>query len=260
MEEVHRWRGTAEQRARTLPSYKSGQFAYFDRQLDRPDWGAKVLDFGGNTGNLLVDSGGRIQAENYYCIDVIKEALEEGRRIAPQAHWIYYDRYNCSFNPEGVPGLPIPDLGVEFGIILAYSVFTHTTREEMHDLVAQLEARLAPGGVLAFTFIDPHWNSWPAAGQGSNLKWRLERASELNPAVDVDRLLRQGEGVDWCALVDGAELYPNSNGVWSDAAGACMTYNVYYTAQFMQQEFPEATVSPPVNQEMQHCCIIRRGD
>jgi SAM-dependent methyltransferase len=188
------------------------------------------MDFGGNTGELLMDAGCTIRPENYYCLDVLEEALEAGRKRFPKAHWIHYDRYNCSFNPEGIADLPIPDIGIQFDIILAYSVFTHTTRDEMGDLVAQLRSRLVPGGVLAFTFIDPHWKSWPATYEGDNLKWRLEKALETNPAVDVSGLLEQSSNADWCALVDGAELYVNSNGIWDNKAHqSCLSYNVYYT-------------------------------
>src|SRR5262245_54018526 len=175
MGEVYLWRGSAQQRARRSLRGKLGRFAYFDRQFNYPEWrGKKVLDFGGNEGNLLLDPGCPIRPEDYYCVDVIREALSEGRKRFPQAHWIHYNRYNCSFNPGGVKQLAIPDMGTTFHIILAYSVFTHTTREGMHDLVEQLWGRLALGGVLAFTFIDPHFVPWPEKYRGSNLRWRLE--------------------------------------------------------------------------------------
>ncbi len=258
MEEVHLWRGSAEQRAQRPLFGKSGRFSYFDRQLGSPLWGVKtVLDFGGNEGNLLADDDCTISPENYYCVDVIKEALEEGRKRFPQAHWVHYNRYNCSFNPEGVERLPVPEMGVEFDVILAYSVFTHTTREDMRELVGQLRARLAPGGVLAFTFIDPHYNSWDQTYWGNNLLWRLERVEETNPDVDIEGLLEKSYGAEWCALVDGTELYVNGNGVWRGDAQTCMTYNVFYTVEFLQREFPDAVILPPVNDEMQHCCIIR---
>jgi SAM-dependent methyltransferase len=260
MEEVHLWRGSAEQRALRSQLGSRGHFAYFDRQLDYPDWrGQAVLDFGGNVGNLLLDPGCTIRPEDYYCVDVIQEAVEEGRKRFPQAHWVHFNRYNCSFNPEGIDGLPIPDMGIEFGMILAYSVFTHTTREEMNELVNQLQARLAPGGALAFTFIDPHFSAWPGTYKGNNLKWRLDRVRETNPDVDVDGLLERSRGAEWCALVDGTELYVNGNGVWENEAQICMTYNVYYTVDFFHREFPNSAIRPPVNGEMQHCCIIRRG-
>lgn len=259
MEEVHLWRGSSEQRARRSLLGKSGRFTYFNQQLDYPDWTAKaVLDFGGNEGNLLLDHGCTIQPEKYYCIDVIREALEEGRKRFPQAHWVHYNRYNCSFNPEGIEGMPIPDMGIEFHMILAYSVFTHTTREEMHNLVEQLQALLAPGGTLAFTFIDPHFSPWPETYKGNNLRWRLQKTHATNPTFNVDGLLEKSRGAAWCALVDGSELHVNSNGTWSNEAQSCLTYSVYYTVEFLQSEFPCATIRPPVNGEMQHCCLIRR--
>lgn len=258
MEEVHLWRGTPEQRARREESVKSGQFAYFDRQLDHPEWGGKsVLDFGGSAGNILRNPDCAIRHEDYYCLDVVRDALAIGRERFPDAHWVHYDRYNCSFNPGGVRGLAVPHLGLEFDVILAYSVFTHTTRAEMNELVNQLLARLAPGGVLAFTFIDPHARSWPETYEGNNLRWRLERSRELNPSVDVDAVLEQSRGAEWCALVDGARLYVGGDGVWQDEAAACMTYNVFYTADFMRREFPRAAVRPPACGEMQHCCVLK---
>jgi len=250
IEEVHLWRGTPAERALRSQLVKSTQFAYFDEQLDRPDWGGKlVLDFGGNKGNLLRDPLCVIPHANYYCIDVIGEAIEEGRRAFPAAHWVHYDRYNRSFNPEGVRDLRVPDLGVQFDLVLAYSVFTHTTFEEMKDLVAQLEGQLAPGGTLAFTFIDPHWRS--------NLEWRLRRSDGLD-GLSVVGLLVQAAGAEWCSLVDGSELYLNSSGPWNLNTDACATYNVYYTESFLRRQFPRADVRPPVNGEMQHCAILRK--
>jgi SAM-dependent methyltransferase len=259
--EVHLWRGSPEQRALRAQVRKSGQFAYFNKQLDYPDWTRqKVLDFGGNAGNLLLNEDCTIRPENYYCVDVLREAIAEGRRKFPDAHWVHYNRYNCSFNPEGIEDLPLPEMGAEFDIILAYSVFTHTTREEMRDLVEQLRARLAPGGRLAFTFIDPHFHSWPETYEGNNLKWRLEHFHQTNPTVDVSGLLEESRGAAWCALVDGNQLFVNGNGVWENEAQRCMTYDVYHTVEFIQREFPSAMIRPPVNNEMQHCCIIRARD
>jgi len=257
--EVHLWRGSPEQRALRAQVRKTGQFAYFDTQLDRPDWeGKAVLDFGGNAGNLLLNPDCVIRPENYYCMDVLREAIDEGRERFPGAHWFHYDRYNCSFNPEGAADAPIPDAGVEFDFILAYSVFTHTTREEMHELVGQLRARLAPGGALAFTFIDPHFQSWPGTYDGNNLKWRLEHFRKTDPEVCVEDLLEQSRGAAWCALVGGGRLFVESSGVWEGEDQTCMTYDVYYTTEFMRREFPRAAIRLPAGGEMQHCCIIRR--
>ena len=243
IEEVHLWRGTPEQQALRSRLVKTTQFAYFNEQLDHPDWSSKrVLDFGGNKGNLLLDPACVIRHQDYYCLDVIAEAIEEGRKAFPDAHWFHYDRYNYSFNPEGVRDLPVPELGVEFDFIVAYSVFTHTTLEEMKDLVGQLQRCLAPGGKLAFTFIDPHWNG--------NLRWRLEKH---NPACRVDSLLNRE--MQWCSLVNGRELYLNDSGVF-DVQEDCITYNVYYTEEFLRAQFRQAKIKKPANDERQHCCIL----
>jgi SAM-dependent methyltransferase len=245
IEEVHLWRGTPEQQALRSQLVKTTQFAFFDEQLNHPDWrGKRVLDFGGNKGNLLLDPACVIRHQNYYCLDLIAEAIAEGRKAFPDAHWFHYDRYNCSFNPEGVRDLRVPNLGVQFDFIVAYSVFTHTTFEEMKDLVGQLQRCLSPGGKLAFTFIDPHWNG--------NLRWRLEKH---NPACRVESLLNRE--MQWCSLVNGTELYVNDSGVF-DVQDDCITYNVYYTEEFLRAQFPSATIKKPVNDEMQHCCIMQR--
>jgi 2-polyprenyl-3-methyl-5-hydroxy-6-metoxy-1,4-benzoquinol methylase len=247
VEEVHIWRGSPEQQALRSQSVKTSQFAYFDQQLDHPDWSGKsVLDFGGNRGNILRDPSCRIEPQNYYSVDVIKDAIDEGRNTFPEAHFFHYDRYNCSFNPTGVVDLAIPDFEHRFDIVLAYSVFTHTTLAEMKDLAGQLEAQLAPGGALAFTFIDPHWND--------NLRWRLERTPV---AGDREVLLERSRGARWCSLVND-ELFIESNGRWTNEADACLTYHVFYTEDFLRELFPQATIRPPVNGEMQHCCIIQR--
>ena len=70
------------------------------------------------------------------------------------------------------------------------------------------------------------------------------------------RLLARSLGAAWCALVDGSQIFMNSNCVWENEAQAYMTYDVFYTAKFLQREFPEAEILSPVNGQMQHCCII----
>ena len=248
MGEVYLWRGSAEQRASRSLAGKWERFTYFNHQLDYPNWRGKfVLDFGGNEGNILLDYNCTISPEKYYCLDVLKEALDQGRKRFPMAHWVHYNRYNCSFNPEGVRDLSIPEMGVKFHVILAYSVFTHTTREEMHTLVNELKGHLRPGGTLAFTFFDPHWSG--------NLRRRLQRTNQANG--NVDRLVAQSRGAEWCTVVNGSELYVNSNGTWSNETKTCLTYDVYHTVKFMRREFPRAIFRPPLEGHMQQCCLIR---
>src|SRR5829696_9007056 len=142
------WRRTA------FFSTKRNQFTYFSLQLGEKDWSSKnVLDFGGNIGNMLRDPNCMIDHERYCCIDVVKESIDKGKEAFPQAHWIFYDRYCFFFNPNGVEGLELPRFEQKFDYIVAYSVFTNTSRTDMLDLVRTMESKLAHGVALAFTFI-----------------------------------------------------------------------------------------------------------
>jgi hypothetical protein len=244
----------------TFFSTRTGQFTYFSLQVGDSMWREKnVLDFGGNIGNILRDPNSNIDAEHYWCLDVAKGAVEKGEASYPTAHWVFYDRYCFSFNPSGVPGLPIPDLGLKFDYILAYSVFTNTPPSDMLDLVGQLKGMLAENGILAFTFIDPQQYSWPGNSQGNNLQWRVDlEIARGNISADQGKhILRDTQYADWFILVNGGDLYINTENLRSYEPEQQKTCYVYHTAQYMRKLFPDATIRPPVNHEMQHCCVMR---
>lgn len=235
-------------------------FKYFCEQLDEEDWrGKDVLDFGGSNGGLLRDPVTTIDEPRYWCIDIVEEALALGRADYPKAHWLFYDRYSFYYNPRGVPNLGIPDPGQRFDIIAAYSVFTSTRAAEMLTLVPQLEALLAPGGRLAFTFIDPHFHSWPASYPGSNLQWRLEKQRSEGAEIDIPVLLARARGASCCTLLNDTDLYVDDEEIPAYPFADQKTSHVYYTTERMAALFPRATIRRPANNEMQHCCVIRRS-
>jgi len=247
-------------------SEATGQFAFFDSQLGRPDWaGKRVLDFGGNVGNILLDPGCRIEPHNYWSIDVSRDAIPEGKRRHPRGHFILYDRYNFAFNPAGQAGLPIPDPGERFDLILGHSVLTHVTRAEALEFTARLLEFLTEGGRAAFSFLDPWWvppPAWTAAGVRSpglsNLEERLERRRRDNPGVDVGGLLelaRQAE-LTWTTLVNDDELYfdPDDDGLAADKPPR--TYLTLCTPSYMRELFPTGRVLPPVPPQRFHCLIL----
>ncbi|HKR14250.1 MAG TPA: class I SAM-dependent methyltransferase [Pyrinomonadaceae bacterium] len=248
-------------------SSKTGQFVYFAQQLGEHDWHGKyVLDFGGNIGNMLRDPESTIDHERYWCLDVVKESIESGKAAFPRAHWVYYDRYSFFFNPDGVRQLTLPAFPQSFDYIVAYSVFPNTPRSDMLDLVGQLKARLAEGGALAFTFIDPNYNPWPDRYDGNNFRWRLEREIFLEQErgrtldIDVGELCERARDASWLVFVNGKELYLETDAGKNYGPEQQQTHFAFYSAEYMQTLFPEATILPPANDEMQHCCVIRRGD
>jgi len=243
----------------TFLSTKTGQFTYFSQQLGEHDWSGKnVLDFGGNIGNMLRDPNCTIDEERYWCLDVVGESIERGREMFPKSHWIFYDRYAFFFNPHGAKDLKLPGIETLFDYIVAYSVFTNTSRTDMLDLVSQLEGRLAAGGALAFTFIDPNYRAWPDRDPRNNFVWRLEREIYLENTLDIDvhGLAERAKGAEWFVLVNGEDLYLETEEIRDYELER--TYHMFYTVDYMKSLFPRATILPPANDEMQHCCVIRR--
>ena len=245
-------------------SRKTDQFTYFSLQVGEAiSRGQKVLDFGGNIGNLLRDPNSTIEPEDYWCIDVDQEALDRGQARQPKSHWVFYDRYCFFFNPQGIPNLELPAMDQSFDYILAYSVFTNTTQTDMLELVDQLQGWLAPKGTLAFTFIDPHFFSWPGQYPGNNFMWRLEREEELAEErgdtlnLNKPQLMQRAQHADWLLLVNSNDLYIETEAIRAYKAEQQRTCHAFYTAAYMKNLFPMAVVLPPVNNEMQHCCLIR---
>ncbi|HEY3579809.1 MAG TPA: class I SAM-dependent methyltransferase, partial [Pyrinomonadaceae bacterium] len=142
-----------------LVSTRNTQFPYFDQLLGRPTWrGRKILDFGGNIGTFLESAGDNVDHADYWCIDLNPAVIAQGRALYPRAHFVHFNRYSPQYNPRGVRHHPIPDCGVKFDFILAFSVFTHVDQTEMLELIGSLRRMWSGDGVLAFTFLDPQYD------------------------------------------------------------------------------------------------------
>jgi hypothetical protein len=238
-----------------LVSTRLTHFSYFDQQLGSPMWkGRKILDFGGNVGNFLIAAGDRVDHEDYWCIDLNPAVIEEGRRSYPRAHFVHYNRYSSQFNPNGVQNLPIPDCGVEFDLILAFSVFTHTDRSEMLELVGALRRMLTLHGILAFTFFDPHYD---ASRSDPSLPSNTSALQMHFVSGNVGKAVEQAQ---WCLLIDqhlhvepGDEL-----GHQTRVGKPLESYTSYFTPEYMKSLFPDARVLSPVSPEWQHCCIMKK--
>jgi len=246
-----------------LVSTRTTQFGYFDQILGRPAWRrAKILDFGGNVGTFLIGAGSAVDHDDYWCMDINRAVLHQGQREFPRAHFVHYDRYSSQFNPDGVRYLPIPDCGLKFDVIVAFSVFTHVHELEMLELVGQLRTMLASGGVLAFTFCDARYDrslSDPSLPQGSDVRKNLEQQRIKNTPEQINEIVDRACRTGWCVLID-EELYvePGSQVSIQERRGKPgESYCSYFRVEHIASLFPESQIFAPVDPEWQHCCVLR---
>src|SRR5678815_4181345 len=213
-----------------LVSTRQTQFPYFDEVLGHPVWkGRRILDFGGNVGTFLASAGDRVDHEDYWCIDINRAVIEHGRATYPRAHFVHFNRYSPQYNSFGIRNLPIPDCrGVRFDVILGFSVFTHVDANEMIESVGALRRLLAPGGVLAFTFLDPRYDrslSDPSLRRGSTV------LRNLGPRGSTEMVKR----ARWFVIIDD-RLYvePGSLVCHQTRQGnALESYTSFFTTNYM---------------------------
>lgn len=247
-----------------IASDRVTQFSYFDRLLEGPVWkGRKILDFGGNVGGFLVSAGNRVEHDDYWCLDLNEDVIARGRRNFPGAHFHRYNRYSPQYNSNGIRNLPIPDLGLKFDIILAFSVFTHTHRNEMLELVEQLKSKLGHQGILAFTFCDPSYDrslSDPRLPSGTDVRKNLEWQKAVHPSLEIEDMVARARQANWCVLIDD-KLYVEPESYLSNQehrGRPLENYCAYFSVDYMATLFPEANISPPITPEWQHCCVLRK--
>ena len=237
-----------------LVSTRRTQFPYFDELLGRPVWrGRKILDFGGNIGTFLESAGDNVDHADYWCIDLNPAVIAQGRELYPRAHFVHFNRYSPQYNPHGVRHERIPDCGVKFDFILAFSVFTHVDQKEMLELVGSLRRMLSDDGVLAFTFLDPQFDrslSDPELPPGATVLWNL------GPRQDEAVLRRAG----WFVLIDDQIYLEPADAVYHQTRKGkpLEAFCSFFTAAYMQTLFPGAEIHAPVQREWQHCCVLRK--
>jgi hypothetical protein len=62
----------------------------------------------------------------------------------------------------------------------------------------------------------------------------------------------------WFVLVNGEDLYLETDETKTYEPDRQRTFHTFYSVEYMTELFPEAKILPPVNDEMQHCCVIRK--
>ena len=133
--------------------YYADTFTYFKR-LHPTIINGNVLDYGSNYGMFLDSSNGNFTQEKYTGVDIDNEALLEGKKLFPNARFIHYNGFNHVYNPTGLKDCRPLLENTHYDTINSYSVFTHTTVEDMLDTIKWLYLKLKPGGKLLLSWLD----------------------------------------------------------------------------------------------------------
>ena len=106
---------------------------YFEEYTDDLT-GLRVLDYGCNHANFL-----RYEpfAGEYTGLDIIPSIIEQNKRKYPQHKWLLLDKFNYQYRNEAVKEY-WPDLE-QYDVVLAYSVFTHTSFQEFKATIKKLK-------------------------------------------------------------------------------------------------------------------------
>lgn len=139
---------------------------------------------------------------------------------------------------------------------MSYSVFTHTTTEDMLELLGQLRALLKPKGQLAFTFTDPDYHSWPETDHGDNFVWRIKRIQQEYPKIHIDKSVEKVKNANWFTVLNQGDLYVEDESMKSYPPEIQENNYVFHKTAYIRTLFSNATIMPPVNSEMQHCFIL----
>ena len=146
---------------------------------------------------------------------------------------------------------------MKFDYIIANSVFPNTDLTDMVLLVGELRQHLAGDGVLAFTYMDPHYCAWDNY-KGNNFVWRLKKERGELSSPKSRQILSRVSGAKWCILVNGEDFFVETEDIGTYPPEKQATHHTFYTTAFMRRLFPDAQIRPPVDGEMQHCCILRK--
>jgi hypothetical protein len=196
---------------------KSDTFGLFDSLVE--DYQDKtILDFGGNHGNLIKGSNGKILKENYTCLDISRPGLDQLPSGVKSVHW---NRMHPAYNQNGNLNEPFPSLP-NYDIVFANSVFTHHSIEEMVYCIKNL---VSTGAVLYFTYIDTQ-----------NMDF-FENVKQYKPIYISDNVIKNMQKTNYYYILNHdtiVDILPNNwNDMWS-------IVNTEYLKTLLKKEIPNS--------------------
>lgn len=186
---------------------KSNLFARVDRLnflktcIGNKVSGIKILDLGGNHGNLLKDglATGEIVESNYTCLDVDELVLDKSRKEYPDANWVFYNRFNQHYNPTGEVRIPFPFEDNSFDVVFCYSIHTHTSYE---DFAFDLKEMQRVAKVVCTSIFNPTFGSLVTKkrvydyGDVHPDWYTMETIEKYKYFIDADKVCTEEKDID----------------------------------------------------------------
>lgn len=211
----------------------------FQAALGIEDWrGAKILDYGGNMGNILQDGieAKQINPADYTCIDVDKKALTYGQECFPEATWIHYDRFNEVYNVNGKEYLKFPFGDKTFDIACAYSLHSHCSYEAFTFDLQELKrvSYTVATSIVEFNFIETLRHKRSETYEKLALEWRKPWPLE-----------------SYRYYVNGNEIYYEKDDIPN-----CDYLITCYNRKWLKDKHPDITITEPFTKGHQTILVL----
>ena len=156
------------------------------------DWSqVSVLDYGCNQGNYVKHSKHIVSPDRYLGVDINQASIVKAKTNYPDYEFLHYNQWHPSFNPRGINSIMLSNvLDRKFDVVVAYSVFTHSTIDQTRRQLADLKKLLNPGGCILATF-------WHVEKFPNFLKFIQHDHSLANFDIDPNTCTRVSYWVDY---------------------------------------------------------------
>lgn len=201
-----------------------------------------ILDYGCNQGNYITSAKNFIDHNKYLGVDLIDSSITLAKQRYPNYNFQLYNKWHQAYNPTGNKGTKIYDIIDEkFDVIVAYSVFTHNTFNQMEEELTDLKRLLNPGGIILFTV-------WRAEMFAAFYEFEFNKYENI-PVVDCNRITydKFAYWIDSSNLItDNLEFCPTN----------CKQFNSYYNLEWLTKKVSSIKyLGKPVGQYQDLFCI-----
>lgn len=208
----------------------------------RPDW--DVLDLGCGIGRMAIPLTQYLsRTASYLGIDVNRHGIAWCRRritrVYPNFTFRHVDYWNPLYNPQGRKWpwehpLPLEPGSVDF--VIATSVFTHLSRQEIKEYLRQIRVILRPGGRLFATFfLVDDVAAAAMSAPGARLTFPMPEGRNSSQAVGLPpcaAVAFRREFVETLLRGNGFDIGPGVlRGHWSGAPGGVTYQDVVVAAR-----------------------------